>query len=106
MSGNLFKVGGGHAEALFETPSEVARIIEAASSCDFFDGQRLMLKNMQCAGQFLFHDEFTGRHAGDPVEGFGKMTDMFVEKLFTRENETVEEAKKRLKGEDKEKEEN
>lgn len=33
------------------------------------------------------------------VEGFGKMTDKCVEKLFTKEGETVEEAKKRLTGE-------
>ncbi len=33
------------------------------------------------------------------VEGFTKMTDKFVEKLFTREGETVEDAKKRLSGE-------
>lgn len=36
------------------------------------------------------------------VEGFTKVTDKFVEKLFTREGETVEEAKKRLNGENKE----
>ena len=39
------------------------------------------------------------------VAGFTKMTDKFVEKLFTREGESVEEAKKRLSamkpGEDK-----
>ena len=34
------------------------------------------------------------------VEGFTKMTDkLFVEKLFAREGETVEDAKKRLSGE-------
>lgn len=33
------------------------------------------------------------------VEGFARMTDKFVEKLFTREGETVEDAKKRLSGE-------
>ena len=33
------------------------------------------------------------------VEGFEKMTDKFVEKLFTREGESVEDAKKRLSGE-------
>lgn len=33
------------------------------------------------------------------VEGFNKVTDKFVEKLFTREGETVEDAKKRLSGE-------
>ena len=32
------------------------------------------------------------------VEGFGKVTDKFVEKLFTKEGETVEEAKARLSG--------
>ena len=36
------------------------------------------------------------------VEGFTKVTDKFVEKLFTREGETVEEAKKRLNGKNKE----
>lgn len=36
------------------------------------------------------------------VEGFNKVTDKFVEKLFTHEGETVEEARKRLSGEDKE----
>lgn len=35
------------------------------------------------------------------VEGFAKVTDKFVEKLFTREGETVEEARKRLSGEAK-----
>lgn len=30
------------------------------------------------------------------VEGFGKVTDKCVEKLFTREGESVEDAKKRL----------
>lgn len=30
------------------------------------------------------------------VEGFEKVSDKFVEKLFTREGETVEEAKKRM----------
>ena len=33
------------------------------------------------------------------VEGFGNVTDKCVEKLFAREGETVEEAKKRLSGE-------
>lgn len=33
------------------------------------------------------------------VDGFTKITDKFVEKLFTREGETVEEAKKRMNGE-------
>lgn len=33
------------------------------------------------------------------VEGFNKVTDKCVEKLFTREGETVEDAKKRLSGE-------
>ena len=32
------------------------------------------------------------------VEGFEKVSDKFVEKLFTREGETVEEAKQRLSG--------
>ena len=35
------------------------------------------------------------------VEGFNKMTDKFVGALFTREGETVEEAKERLSGEHK-----
>ena len=34
------------------------------------------------------------------VDGFNKVTDKFVEKLFTKEGETVEEAKKRLSGEE------
>ncbi len=34
------------------------------------------------------------------VSGFEKTTDFFVEKLFTREGETVEEAKARLRGEE------
>ena len=34
------------------------------------------------------------------VEGFGKVSDKFVEKLFTKGGETVEEAKKRLSGEE------
>ena len=33
------------------------------------------------------------------VEGFGKVTDKCVEKLFTKEGESVENAKKRLSGE-------
>lgn len=33
------------------------------------------------------------------VDGFTKVTDKCVEKLFTKEGETVEEAKKRLSGE-------
>ena len=33
------------------------------------------------------------------VEGFTKVTDKCVEKLFAKEGETVEEAKKRLSGE-------
>ena len=33
------------------------------------------------------------------VEGFGKASDKFVEKIFTKEGETVEDAKKRLRGE-------
>lgn len=32
------------------------------------------------------------------VAGFGKVTDKCVEKLFAKEGETVEEAKKRLSG--------
>lgn len=36
------------------------------------------------------------------VEGFSKVTDKCVEVLFTREGETVEEAKERLRGETKE----
>lgn len=32
------------------------------------------------------------------VEGFSKMTDKFVEKFFTREGESVEDAKKRMNG--------
>ena len=32
------------------------------------------------------------------VDGFNKVTDKCVEKLFTKEGETVEEAKKRLSG--------
>ena len=34
------------------------------------------------------------------VEGFGKVSDKFVEKLFAREGESVEDAKKRLSGEE------
>ena len=34
------------------------------------------------------------------VEGFGKVSDKFVEKLFAREGESMEEAKKRLSGEE------
>ena len=33
------------------------------------------------------------------VEGFNKVNDKFIEKLFTKEGETVEEAKQRLSGE-------
>lgn len=33
------------------------------------------------------------------VEGFNKVTDKCVEKLFTKEGETVEETKKRISGE-------
>lgn len=36
------------------------------------------------------------------VEGFGKVVDKCVEVLFAREGETVEEAKARLSGKDKE----
>ena len=31
--------------------------------------------------------------------GFGKVSDKFIEKLFTKEGESVEDAKKRLSGE-------
>lgn len=34
------------------------------------------------------------------VEGFGKVSDKFVEKLFAKEGESVEDAKKRLFGEE------
>lgn len=34
------------------------------------------------------------------VDGFEKVSDKFIEKLFTKEGETVEEAKKRLEGKD------
>lgn len=34
------------------------------------------------------------------VEGFGKVNDKFIEKLFAKEGETVEDAKKRLSGEE------
>lgn len=34
------------------------------------------------------------------VDGFGKVSDKFVEKLFAREGESVEDAKKRLSGEE------
>ena len=34
------------------------------------------------------------------VEGFGKVSDKFVEKLFTKKGESVEDAKKRLSGEE------
>ncbi len=36
------------------------------------------------------------------VEGFGKVTDKCVEKLFAKKGESVEEAKRRLTGQDKE----
>lgn len=36
------------------------------------------------------------------VEGFGKVTDKCVEVMFAKENESVEEAKARLSGKDKE----
>lgn len=39
---------------------------------------------------------------GSIVEGFGKFTDKCVEKLFTKDGETVEEAKCRLTGKNKE----
>ena len=32
------------------------------------------------------------------VESFGKVSDKFIEKLFTKEGESVEDAKKRLNG--------
>ena len=35
------------------------------------------------------------------VEGFNKVSDMCVEKLFAKESETVEEAKSRLRGDEK-----
>ena len=35
------------------------------------------------------------------VDGFAKVTDKCVEKMFAKEGETVEEAKKRLVGDDK-----
>lgn len=35
------------------------------------------------------------------VEGFGKVTDKCVEVLFAKDGESVEDAKKRLSGEDK-----
>lgn len=35
------------------------------------------------------------------VDGFAKVTDKCVEKMFAKEGETVEEAKKRLAGDDK-----
>lgn len=35
------------------------------------------------------------------VEGFNKVSDKFVEKLFAKEGESVEDAKARLRGEDK-----
>ena len=34
------------------------------------------------------------------VEGFGKVSDKFVDVLFTKEGESVEDAKKRLSGEE------
>lgn len=36
------------------------------------------------------------------VEGFGKVTDKCVEVLFAKDGESVEDAKKRLSGKDKE----
>ena len=36
------------------------------------------------------------------VEGFNRVSDKFIEKIFTREGESVEEAKVRLRGEDSE----
>ena len=38
------------------------------------------------------------------VDGFGKITDKCVEVLFAKEGETVEEAKNRLSGKEKEQE--
>jgi len=35
------------------------------------------------------------------VEGFNKVSDKMIEKLFAKEGDTVEEAKKRLSGESK-----
>ena len=35
------------------------------------------------------------------VDGFNKVADKFIDVLFTKEGETVEEAKKRLTGEEK-----
>ena len=40
------------------------------------------------------------RIEGGVVEGFGKVCDKFVEKLFAKEGESVEGAKKRLSGEE------
>ena len=39
---------------------------------------------------------------GGVVEGFGKVVDKCVEVLFAKDGETVEEAKARLNGKDKE----
>ena len=39
------------------------------------------------------------------VDGFNKVNDKMIEKLFAKEGETVEEARKRLSGEDDKKEE-
>ena len=39
------------------------------------------------------------------VDGFTKVTDKCVEKLFAKEGESLEDAKKRLSGEEKSKEE-
>ena len=36
------------------------------------------------------------------VEGFNKVNDKFIEKLFTKEGESVEDARKRLSGEKEE----
>ena len=41
------------------------------------------------------------RIEGGVVEGFNKMTDKIVEKVFTKDGESVEEAKARLMGEEK-----
>ncbi|MBQ7822546.1 MAG: hypothetical protein IJ391_09735 [Clostridia bacterium] len=37
------------------------------------------------------------------VDGFNKMNDKIIEKVFAKDGETVDEAKKRLSGENKEK---
>jgi len=37
------------------------------------------------------------------IDGFNKVSDKFIDVLFTKEGETVEDAKKRLSGEDTDK---